>query len=155
MLDISEVTFLTPFYHPVIHEGDLGGKFDNPLREELFAPNFSSGFFSQGHLEKINEIITQTFNGTRQIFLNKKAAIDKKMVVFGNSFFEKTPSWGLSPFFAGLFKEYHFIWSPNLDMEYCARVSADIVIAQTCERFLTRLPDDILQSRGAIRSGGN
>jgi len=82
--------------------------------------------------------------GTCQSSFNERAPIDKKIVVFGNSFFEKIPSWGLSPYFAAIFREFHFFWSPEVNMDYCINVKPDIVIAQTCERFMCKLPKDEL-----------
>lgn len=129
----------------VAHDGDLGSKFPTVAVENVYVADFSSGFFGTSDLDKVSETIVKGFNGTRQVFRNENAIIQKVLVVFGNSFFERTPSWGCSPFFASLFKSFHFIWGAEIDIAYCQSVSADVVIAQTCERFLTIIPDDKLK----------
>lgn len=143
-LGIENLVCPMPDFNEVTHIGDLGVKFEQPIAESLFVPNWTSGLLCQTQLKNVRNTIVSGFNGTIQAFLNPDALIDKKIVVFGNSFFEKVPSWGLSPYFAALFKEFHFVWSPAIDIQYCIDVEADIVIAQTCERFLGKLPTDKL-----------
>ena len=125
----------------ILHIGDLGGKFSNAVPEEMSAPLWDQGLFDQKNLNKIEDFDPGRLVGIRQVFINHKAPIEKKLVVFGNSFFERVPSWGLSPFFAAIFLEFHFIWSPNIDLNYLINGKFDIVICQTCERFLTQAPD--------------
>lgn len=79
--------------------------------------------------------------GLRRVFENPLAPVKKKLLVFGNSFFErgghpKTLTW----WFARMFSELHFVWEPVFDWGYVDRIGPDIVIGQTIERFLTRLP---------------
>lgn len=124
------------------HKGDLGGKYSPAVEEDLATPAFDRGFLDQRRVEKVREIISPSFNGTHQVFKNENAPIKEKIVVFGNSFFERVPSWGLSPFFAALFSEFHFFWTPNVDFEYVAQERPAYVIAQTCERFMSKLPVD-------------
>lgn len=126
---------------PVEHVGDLGVKF-NPGIPELFkAPSFSSGLLDQKNIDKTDELIpSSSLNGTRQSFLNPKSVYNKKLLIFGNSFFEKSPSRGLTPIFSALFRETHFVWSANINYQLVDQLSPDIVIAQTCERFLSKLP---------------
>lgn len=126
----------------VEHPGDLGGKFNPPLVEQLAGPEWSSGLFRLDAMRKVNEAKADGLVAS-QVFINNEAPIDKTLVVFGNSFFALIPSWGLSPFFGALFREFHFVRSAAIDMEYCVRVGAQTVIAQTCERFLTLLPTDV------------
>jgi alginate O-acetyltransferase complex protein AlgJ len=125
------------------HVGDLGIKF-NPGIPELFqAPSFISGLLDQNCCEKIQEHIPSSgLNGIAQSFRNQKPVYDKKIIIFGNSFFEKCPSWGLTPFFASLFEQCYFVWSAAVDYGMVDRVRPDIVITQTCERFLCRVPVD-------------
>ncbi|MCE7797554.1 hypothetical protein LWE61_13455 [Sphingobium sufflavum] len=80
--------------------------------------------------------------GTRYVFKNPGAPLPMKAVAFANSFFErggapKTLTW----WFARAFQEFHFIWSPNFDWSYVDRIKPDIIIGQTIERFLTKLPN--------------
>ena len=124
------------------HVGDLGSKFATPVSERLQAPCFDDGLLSQAGLIKRREISVAGLNGIQQCFLNESAPLKQSVLVFGNSFFERIPSWGLSPFFAALFREYTFIWSPALDVEEIRRRRPDIVICQTCERFLSTVPEE-------------
>lgn len=125
----------------VTQVGDLGIKFPKKLGELVHAPDFKSGFLDQARLEKTREVLNPPRHlGSQIAFRNKNAPIDKKIVVYGNSFFSLCPSWGMSPFFAALFKEFHFIWSYEIDFDQCRELEADIVLFQTCERFLSRVP---------------
>jgi hypothetical protein len=61
--------------------------------------------------------------------------------VFGNSFFHNGNlpnqlSWWAKHFFA----ELTFVWDPALDWSVVDEVRPDIVVAQTVERFLHRVP---------------
>lgn len=78
--------------------------------------------------------------GLRRVLENPLAPV-KKLLVFGNSFFErgghpKTLTW----WFARMFTEFHFVWEPAFDWRYIDAVRPDIVIGQTIERFLNRVP---------------
>lgn len=132
-------------YSRYLHQvGDLGGKFDPPLAEQLAMPLWEHGVLANlGQYQVVDDKNPSGFLGIRQVFVNPQAPIKQRVVVFGNSFFERAPSWGLSPYFVALFTEFHFIWRPEVDIGYCREVGADVVIAQTCERFLTELPVDV------------
>lgn len=79
--------------------------------------------------------------GIRAVFRCAGAPINKRLVVFGNSFFERGASpRGLTWWCARLFREFHFVWNPELDMEYVEQVKPDIVVCQTIERFLIAVP---------------
>jgi len=123
----------------ITHSGDLGVKFQNIITEQVSAPLWNQGLFADSSWERVVDYNPGTLNGIRQVIINHSAPIKNKIVVFGNSFFEKVPSWGLSPFFAATFSEFHFIWSPSMDTNYIKNEGFDYVICQTCERFLNRL----------------
>lgn len=79
--------------------------------------------------------------GTRLVFRNPGAPIGICVVAFANSFFTvgdaiQQLSWWMKHYFV----EYHFIWSDQLDLAYVDQVRPDLVITQTIERFLTRVP---------------
>lgn len=124
----------------VCNNGDLGSKFSPPISESFWAPRFDAGLLDEQKLDKINEIIAEGLTGTQQTFCNLEAPIKKRILVVGNSFFERIPSWGMSPIFAAIFDSFGFYWAPNLSPELINAFRPDIVVAQTCERFLTRLP---------------
>ena len=79
--------------------------------------------------------------GSMRIWQCADAPINACVVCFGNSFFERGGgSRGLSWWFARIFKEFHFIWGAELDVNYIEKIKPDYVICQTIERFLGRCP---------------
>lgn len=71
------------------------------------------------------------------------APIDRRVLIFGNSMFERgagplTLSW----WFARMFREVCFLWSPAVDLRLVADFSPDVVVCQTVERFLGNVPAD-------------
>jgi len=69
------------------------------------------------------------------------AESDRSVLVFGNSMFERgagplTLSW----WFARMFRRMTFLWSPTVDPELIERLSPDMVVCQTVERFLKSVP---------------
>lgn len=85
---------------------------------------------------------TQGHIGIRRIWKNDSAPFSQRVICFGNSFFERGgTSASLSWWLSRLFKEFHFIWSPNIDSNYVEHVKGDFVICQTIERFLERVPE--------------
>ena len=78
--------------------------------------------------------------GKVRVWHNPNAIYKLKVVAFANSFFEigstpRTLSW----WFVRYFAEFHFVWSPELQIDYLENVHADVVVCQTIERFLPRL----------------
>ena len=128
--------------HRVSHVGDLGGKFETVLSELCHAPIWNKGLLNQESVEKVKDVQAVGFNGIEQLFLNPIAPINSKVAVIGNSFFERVPSWGASPFCSALFQEYLFRWSPTLEFSAIG-CNTEILICQTCERFLNRVPEDV------------
>jgi hypothetical protein len=121
--------------------GDLSSKFTSNILEVYKSPSWNEGLLDQKRICKTSETLIAGFNGTYQSFVNSSPVFDFKILVFGNSFFEKNPSWGMSPIFIALFREFHFLWSPNVDKELVERIKPDFVICQTVERFLGRTPE--------------
>lgn len=79
--------------------------------------------------------------GIMRKWKNKNAPFKYKVIAFGNSFFERgTESTGLSWWFSRLFSEFHFHWNPECDWQLIDSEKPDVVICQTIERFLPRLP---------------
>lgn len=69
------------------------------------------------------------------------APIQKKVVVFGNSFFaghliQSSINYWMSIWFS----EYHFLSSAAMSADYIGAEKPDIVICQTIERFLDVVP---------------
>ena len=82
--------------------------------------------------------------GSHVVFKNEhEDAVDKKLVLFGDSFSEYRPHL-LTGMLAETFREVHFIWNSNIDYEYINMIQPDIVVSELAERFMTRLPTDKL-----------
>ena len=80
--------------------------------------------------------------GSHVVFRNDSPdAVDKKVVLFGDSFSEYRPSL-LTGMFAETVRELHFIWGAELDYGYIAEQKPDIVVSELAERFMTVLPRD-------------
>jgi len=80
--------------------------------------------------------------GSNVVFKNSHDnAIQKKVVIFGDSFSEYRPHQ-LTGLFAEIFSEVHFVWSTSFDYDYIKRVKPDIVIGEVAERFMNRVPND-------------
>lgn len=79
--------------------------------------------------------------GMKRTWICPAAPIKKKVMVFGNSFFERGGnSTSLSWWFARVFSEYHFIWSPEFMPDEIESVAPDLVVGQSIERFLRVVP---------------
>ncbi|WP_273162338.1 alginate O-acetyltransferase AlgX-related protein [Massilia timonae] len=124
--------------------GDLSERFAEDGDIQEFVPMYETLYFDgiESKVDLIRSVDPETgHQGRQRVWRNHTAPIKKKVVCFGNSFFERGENSGyLSWWFARLFSEFHFIWSPDLDVSYVESVLPDIVICQTIERFLTELP---------------
>jgi len=79
--------------------------------------------------------------GITRVFENKNAFIQKKIIVFGNSFMGKADHpHELSWYFARAYRDFHFVWSNKVDFDYINSEKPDLVLAQTIERFLPVIP---------------
>jgi hypothetical protein len=97
-------------------------------------------------LEEALELV-ETFDppsghqGKRRVWANASAPSSLRVLVFGNSFFGD----GLYPdrlawWFARFFKDFRFEWSPAFDYDVIDSYKPDVVIGQTIERFLPKVP---------------
>jgi hypothetical protein len=79
--------------------------------------------------------------GKSYVFRNELAPIRKKVILFGNSFFDNHVFQGsVSYWMAAWFEEYHFVFKPEMDIGYIEAEEPDVVICQTIERFLELVP---------------
>lgn len=127
-------------------EGDLSERFFGiALSETLEYPSLQYIENISGTLRCVqSQIPPEGHLGTRIVWSRNDAPINQCVIAFANSFFERGGSArSLSWWFARAFKEFHFIWSPDIDFDYVARFNPDVVICQTIERFLMRTPQDI------------
>lgn len=64
------------------------------------------------------------------------------MLEFGNSFFGNGDHSGkLFWWYSRLFQDFMFVWSPQIDWGLVSEYQPDYLLAQTIERFLTRVPE--------------
>ena len=131
-----------PFTRRVVSLGDVGGRFPGAhlcSADYYPEPSALEGILFEPQRIELVEGARQI--GTRIVYANPAAPVQKKVVAFANSFFElgveaNRISWWMSRWFS----EFHFIWSPEVDYDYVDQVKPDLVIAQTIERFLVRAP---------------
>ncbi|WDF32267.1 hypothetical protein PTW37_10310 [Arthrobacter agilis] len=120
--------------------GDLAGKFfDIPLWDRQYRP--APDALGPSRIENVYSYSPGNFVGSHNIWENSLAPNNKKVVVFGNSFFSGVESpTRLGWWFSRLFREYHMKWDNAVDLDYVRDVRPDYVIFQTIERFLVRPP---------------
>ncbi|GGE76971.1 alginate O-acetyltransferase AlgX-related protein [Sphingomonas prati] len=123
-----------------VREGDLGGKFNPEIWETVDEPLEIPGTIMPArttiHLPDDGRHI-----GRHYLFRNAAALSPLKVVCFGNSQFEAGDlPQALTWWAARIFSEFHFIWDPAFDDAYIDRIRPDVVIGQTIERFLDRVP---------------
>jgi alginate O-acetyltransferase complex protein AlgJ len=138
--------------HAHLGAGDLGQHFDPPVLEvmtpladgslaTLVSDNWAEITAIGGHI------------GTRRIFRHNDAPDHRTVVVFGDSYsFGDEAYQGLSWFLAQVFREVHFIWVPfGWDPDYVDTVGAELVVCQTAERFIGRVPERSIDVMALMR----
>lgn len=120
--------------------GDLGSKFDPPISEIVKFYSLA-GDFSRPQIDFDNssEYLPTRHVGISIRLSNPKAPVKKTLRVFGNSFLgvaaENSTLWLLGT----IFQNVAFEWSPKVNLDVIGE--NEIVIFQTCERFLGYSPD--------------
>lgn len=141
---LSETEFMGRSYH----EGDLGRRFFNvPVWDENIEPSSLAGVdiskIEQRQLR--DQFSTKTTvnrrNGVYMKYVNPNPIINKKLIIFGTS----TSNYGIHPnqlswWLKQIFTEYHFIWQTDIEYDIIDQVKPDVVIAQSVERYLARIP---------------
>jgi len=130
-----------PFDIPITVNGDLARRFFG--RDAYDVCYFAKEPLFKAGVEMVSSYIPTwgTHVGKRYVFRNEQAPIRKKVILFGNSFFDNhTWQGSVSYWMASWFQEYHFIFTPAIEENYITEVKPDIVICQTIERFLVSLP---------------
>ena len=129
---------------PRIQDGDLAARLvGSPVFEPVAHPSPAYAASAVRDLEVIDffDSTSAKHIGSRAVWRNPGAPCRSKVAVFGNSFFSLgEDATQLSWWMMRLFSEYHFLWSPEVSEEYAAKHGIEIVIAQTIERYLPRLP---------------
>jgi len=128
------------FDQPILLDGDLSRRF---FGHDMYEAGLQAAepWFRSG-IHGIESVMPPTgYIGRRMVFRNEHAPIRKKVLLFGNSFADNPPFQGsLSYWFSTWFEEYHFVFAPSLDADYARKISPDILICQTVERFMPELP---------------
>lgn len=134
----------------VSREGDLGARFfgvpvfDLRLEPDATLVDMGGGpvvTILRGPIDGRNRV--SRWMGAHQLSLNECAPIDAKVMVFGTSssnlgVLPNELSWWLSR----IFREYHIVWLPEIEFDLAEKHKVDIVVGQTVERFLSRVPMD-------------
>jgi alginate O-acetyltransferase complex protein AlgJ len=121
--------------------GDLGQHFTPHIVE--VGQRLSAGSVSTIVFDNWPEVLRQGGHiGARRVFRRENAPDPRTVVVFGDSYaFGDDAYPGLSWFLAQAFREVHFVWVPfGWDPDYLDRVGAELVVCQTAERFIARVP---------------
>jgi hypothetical protein len=94
-------------------------------------------------VELVHKVESVGHLGRRYIWRNRAAPIKKRVLAFGNSFFESgNMPQHLSWWFARWFQEFQFVWTNNLDRTIVDEYRPDIIVCQTIERFLAAAPQE-------------
>jgi hypothetical protein len=124
--------------------GDLGSKMlDGEVAETCLMPVFDDWPLGQKRPELVeSRDPPEGHFGVYRQWTCGDALIDKHVVIFGNSVFERGGApLGLSWWLARIFRKTTFVWSPTVDWDRVDRMKPDLMICQTVERFLTVAPE--------------
>lgn len=123
--------------------GDLTNRFGLPLHSRIVEPSDDEiARYAKG-LTVLEEYFppTRGSRGRRFRWANSTAPSARKVLVLGNSFFGPGDFAGyLSWWGKHMFSEFHFHWGPEFDWDLVDQLQPDVIIGQTVERFLPKLP---------------
>ncbi|MBN8891863.1 MAG: hypothetical protein BGP12_05245 [Rhodospirillales bacterium 70-18] len=81
--------------------------------------------------------------GCHVAYRNARAERPERLVLCGSSFSDHRAECSLLTFVAAMFfREVHFIWSSDLDLDLIRRIAPDLALVEMPERFLTHCPAD-------------
>ncbi len=141
--ETSELKSDKPLLKNEVLVGDLGNRFGfGDFRENHHIPDPSIWEFGLRAPKILKAFTPDSGNiNSHYHWINESASFKKKVLIFGNSIFERGSSAkGLSFWFSRLFSEVIFIWSPNMLVNEIEKYMPDYVICQTVERFIPTLP---------------
>jgi alginate O-acetyltransferase complex protein AlgJ len=123
-----------------VHAGDIGSHFNPPIVEIRRVAKPSQATIVFDNWAEVSRVGAHV--GTMRVFRNDHAQDKRTVVVFGDSYgFGDDSYHGLSWHLAQAFREVHFVWVPfGWDPDYLDSVGADLVVCQTAERFVVRVP---------------
>jgi len=120
--------------------GDLGSKFEPQISERVEYFICSNDLATpQVHMDNSLEYLPNRHVGIFIQFVNPEAPFKKSLRIFGNSFLGVSSAYSTLWLLGSAFQKVSFHWSPVVLPE--AIEEGDIVIFQTCERFLGYSPD--------------
>jgi hypothetical protein len=137
---------------PHLAAGDLGLHF-YPQLLEIMRPmvGASQATVVSDNWEEISGVGGHI--GTIRVFRREDAPDERTVVVFGDSYgFGDNAYQGLSWWLAQVFREVHFVWVPfGWDPKYLDSVNAELIVCQTAERFMGRVPRIKVDARSLAR----
>jgi hypothetical protein len=121
--------------------GDLGTRFEPAIVEVFRVPgDMGSAELAEDNWPEVRAAGGHV--GTRRVYRNATAPDPRTLVVFGDSYgFGDPVNPGLSWFLAQSFASVHFVWVPcGWDPGYVRAAGGELVVSQTAERFVGRVP---------------
>ncbi|WP_457253343.1 hypothetical protein [Pseudomonas juntendi] len=111
--------------------GDLGNRFSPPLIQESLTlnPNWNHTKFGSNGLSN---------NGQIDIYFSPDSTTDKKVLIFGDSFFRL-----MLPQLSKIFKQVVFLRTPYFHTEMVELTRPDIVLTGNAERYLANVSSDL------------
>ncbi|WP_279356036.1 alginate O-acetyltransferase AlgX-related protein [Methylobacterium indicum] len=132
--------------HEVTRRMDLGEKLQFPVSETSTyrAIRRTAGIAEEGRLhalaERYPELALHT--GVHVGFRTDDPAADpRSLLVFGSSY-SGYGGLGLTSMLAETFRRVDFVWSAEIDWGLVARLRPAILLTESAERYMARLPDD-------------
>ena len=120
--------------------GDLGSKFEPPISERVDYFETSEHFFKPIVVfDNSSDYLPERHIGISIELLNDNAPIQRNLRIFGNSFLGAPGEYSSLWLLGSVFAKVSFHWSPKVLPEHLK--PDDIVIFQSCERFLGYSPD--------------
>lgn len=127
---------------------DLGGKLVPPIYEEILHVPFLPGI-ERIYANKVAALWDEAAANSTPVLIhgslhviyrnNRPDSVDKKVVMFGDSFFDFREST-FSSTIIEQFREVHTIWSNSMDTDYVREIRPDILLTENAERFMRWAP---------------
>ena len=132
--------------------GDHGARFDPALVEVVeHAGSYGSARVLEDNYAEIAEVGGHL--GVRRVYANDQAPDERTVLLSGDSYgFASDGYQGVAWHLAQRFRRVRFVWVPmGWDPRYTEETGAQVVVFQTAERFLARLPQPSVDVRELAR----
>lgn len=123
--------------------GDLGRRFfGHPIPERIETPSGRWLEQAERRRELVDRFAPSSGHAGRMMhWRSPNAPVDGKVLVFGNSFFGAGDIPISCNFWVSrAFREHKFVWSADMDLDLVKAEAPDLVICQTVERFMGKVP---------------